>query len=153
MSELISRRKDIKWGTNAIKGSGNPNFNGGKYLDEKGYVRVRMPEHPASVRGYVYEHRLVMEDYLNRYLESWETVHHINEVKVDNRVDNLFLTTFPEHSAIHRAGKNVSLERRAKLRKNIREKRKIQGARTRDRQGKFTKEENPEDSICNPEEG
>lgn len=149
MSRLISRRKDIKWGTNAIKGSGNPNFNGGKYLDEKGYVRVRMPEHPASVRGYVYEHRLVMEDFLGRYLESWETIHHINEVKIDNRVDNLFLTTFPEHSIIHRSGKNVSLERKAKLRNQIRERRKNEGPRKRDARGQFIKEEKTGESICN----
>lgn len=141
MAGLISRRNDIKWGKNALEGSGNPNFNGGKYTDDKGYIRLLMPEHPASVHGYVYEHRLVVEEYLGRYLQSWETVHHINEIKIDNRIDNLFLTTFGEHSSIHREGKQVSLERRTKLRENIREKRKTQGPRQRDSGGKFVKAE------------
>lgn len=102
---LASQRKEIKWGNDARKGKGNPNFSGGKYIDDKGYVRVLRPQHPFANRGYVYEHRLVMEAYLGRYLETWETVHHINEIKTDNRVDNFFLTTTDEHSAIHREGK------------------------------------------------
>jgi hypothetical protein len=151
MSRLISRRNDIKWGTSAIKGSGNPNFNGGKYIDDKGYIRILQPDHPASVKGYIYEHRLVMEAHLGRYLQSWETVHHINEVKIDNRIDNFFLTTFAEHSAIHRTGKNVSLERKAKLREQIRERRKEQGPRQRDSGGKFVKKEKSDDSAGIPE--
>lgn len=147
MSNLVSRRNDIKWGTSAIKGSGNPNFKGGKYIDDKGYIRLLRPEHPNSVRGYVYEHRVIMEEYLGRYLQSWETVHHINEVKIDNRIENFFLTTFAEHSAIHRAGKNVSLERKAKLREKIREKRKENGPRPRDSGGKFIKQEKTGESA------
>ena len=141
MGNLISRRNDIKWGKDAIKGSGNPNFNGGKYIDDKGYVRVLMPEHPANLHGYIYEHRLVIENYLDRKLASWETVHHINEVKIDNRVENLFLTTFAEHSSIHREGKVVSLERRKELRSKIREKRKVDGVRKRNSGGQFIKKE------------
>lgn len=145
MSRLISRRNDIKWGARPMQGSGNPNFNGGKYLDDKGYIRVLHPEHPNNIKGYIYEHRLIVEKFLGRYLESWETVHHINEVKVDNRIDNLYLCTFAEHSAIHRAGKTVSLERRAALREKIREKNKTNGPRKRDAKGKFIKELPPQD--------
>jgi hypothetical protein len=140
MSRLISRRNDIKWGARPMQGAGNPNFNGGKYLDDKGYIRVLNPEHPNNIKGYIYEHRMVVEKHLGRYLESWETVHHINEVKVDNRIDNLYLCTFAEHSAIHRAGKTVSLEKRAALREKIREKTRENGPRKRDASGKFIKE-------------
>lgn len=123
--ELASRRKDVKWVESSTIGEMNPNYSGGKYIDDKGYVRVLHPEHPSSIRGYIYEHRAVMEKYLNRYLNPWESVHHINEVKCDNRVENLFLCTASEHSAIHREGKKPSESHKAKLRANMRQRNKL----------------------------
>lgn len=59
-----------------------------------GYVRVW----DALRRKYVYEHRLVMERYIGRSLRRGEVVHHINENRSDNRVDNLVLcTSVSEH--------------------------------------------------------
>ena len=113
---LASQRKDIEWTTKFASGEDSPNYNGGKYIDDKGYVRVLKPEHPKNIRGYAYEHRLVMEEYLNRYLQAWETVHHINEIKVDNRLSNLFLCTPQEHSALHKEGNKISAQHRAKMR-------------------------------------
>jgi len=141
MGGLISRRKDISWGRNVPSGPDNPNFTGGKYIDDKGYVRVLRTDHPYTNHGYVYEHRLVMEAYYGRILAPWESVHHVNEVKVDNRVENLFLTTREEHAALHAEGKVVSLERRTALRNKIREKRRMEGPRQRDASGKFLKKE------------
>jgi hypothetical protein len=117
--ELASQRKDIKWSPKNNTGSSNPNFAGGKYIDDKGYVRVLRPNHPRNIRGYVYEHRLLMEQYLGRNLEPWETVHHINEVKTDNRIENFFLCTHKEHSAIHMEGRKPTMGQKDKLRENI----------------------------------
>lgn len=122
MPNLASKREDINWKEKTIEGEMNPNYSGGKYIDDRGYVRVLCPEHPRSIKGYVYEHRLLMESYLNRYLQKWESVHHINEIKQDNRIENLFLCTMQEHSAIHREGKRPSEKHRETLRKAMNER-------------------------------
>jgi hypothetical protein len=120
---LVSRRKDLKWGNDARQGKGNSNWHGGKYFDDKGYVRARVPDHPFEVHGYVYEHRLVIEHAIGRYLEPWESCHHINEVKEDNRVSNLYLTTASEHSSIHREGHTHTMEHKDHMRKKMKGKR------------------------------
>jgi len=66
-----------------------------------GYRLINIPEHPKSFRGWYYEHRLVVEADLERILEEWETVHHINENKQDNRLKNLFLCTREQHDKAH----------------------------------------------------
>lgn len=77
-----------------------------KCINAHGYVLVYHPEHP-SLKGtratQVLEHRLVMEDKLGRYLEPHESVHHVNGVRHDNRVENLELW-----SRAHPAGQRVS---------------------------------------------
>ncbi len=132
---LASRRNNIAWRKNQV-GDNNPNFNGGRYIDDKGYIRVLKPEHPHHNKGYVYEHRLVVEAMLGRYLHPWETVHHINEIKLDNRWDNFYLTTIPEHSSIHREGKKQNKERRKKTSERAKERVKT-GARNN--KGRFEK--------------
>jgi hypothetical protein len=67
-----------------------------------GYVIINIPEHPKSFNGWYYEHRLVLEHDLDRILEDWETVHHINENKKDNRLINLFLCTRAQHNKAHK---------------------------------------------------
>ena len=115
--ELASLRDDIDWSARKpITGADNPNFSGGKYVDDKGYVRVLRPEDPNDICGYVYEHRVVMEDFLDRYLKSWETVHHINAEKLDNRITNLYLCTAQEHTAIHSEGRRLTWKHKDKLR-------------------------------------
>ncbi len=57
-----------------------------------GYVRVSAHDHPdADSRGYALEHRLVMEQVLGRRLLPFETPHHRNGDRGDNRPANLEL--------------------------------------------------------------
>jgi hypothetical protein len=59
---------------------------------DKRYIDVYIPSHPnCSRKGYVKEHRLVMESNIGRYLEPQETVHHKNGDRQDNRPENLEL--------------------------------------------------------------
>jgi hypothetical protein len=82
----------------------HPNWKGGKYYSKySGYVFVLCPEHPfADTRGYIREHRLVVEKYLGRYLDKNEVVHHINGIKNDNELKNLYLFTSSEHKTFHK---------------------------------------------------
>jgi hypothetical protein len=72
-------------------GENHPGWKGGR-TTHRGYVLLKRPDHPfATKRGYVYEHRLVMEEKLGRILSPSEIVHHKDGVKDHNDPDNLFL--------------------------------------------------------------
>lgn len=62
-----------------------------KWVGNHGYV----------VWGKRLEHRVVMEQYLGRSLESHEQVHHRNGVRTDNRLENLELVSSRNHHVHH----------------------------------------------------
>jgi len=114
--EFINRSK-------ARQGPRGSNWKGGRKKTSKGYVMVIDRRHPRSKnnRGYIFEHIVVMEKYIGRYLKNDEVVHHINGVKDDNRIKNLQLTTHGEHTRLHHLG----AKRSDKTRKEISEKAKL----------------------------
>jgi hypothetical protein len=65
---------------------------GGEWIKAgSGYVCVYAPNHPAASGGYVYKHRLVVEDVLGRYLVPGENVHHRDGNPQNNDISNLEL--------------------------------------------------------------
>lgn len=83
-----------------LKGEKSPSWKGGRWKS-KGYWKVYAPQHPfCDGHGYVFEHRLIMEQYIGRYLTPEEEVHHINGKITDNKIQNLQLLTKSEHRKI-----------------------------------------------------
>lgn len=84
-----------------------PAWKGGQ-IKRLGYVFIKAKDHPnADCLGYVKRSRLVMEKYLGRYLKPEEIIHHINEIKDDDRLENLQLCSCSsEHGKIKHSKRN-----------------------------------------------
>lgn len=80
----------------------SPAWKGGITKSKRGYIYIKSPNHPfKNKRGYVFEHRLVVEKEIGRFINKTEIVHHINGIKTDNRIENLELTTQSVHIKKH----------------------------------------------------
>jgi len=98
-------------------GEKNPAWKGGRMVDEKGYVYLLTPDHPFARDGYMAEHRLVVEERTRgedpnnpllvevdgkKYLKPSAVVHHIDEIKDNNKSRNLMLLPGQQfHSFLH----------------------------------------------------
>lgn len=92
ISDSIKKNKDKH---NYRKGEEVHNWNGGITINRDGYILQRIDGKQ------VLQHRHFMELHLERKLDSSEIVHHINEVKDDNRIENLQIMSRSEHAKHH----------------------------------------------------
>lgn len=97
-----------------------PSYKGGHTVLMGGYVLEFHPFHPdANMWGWVFQHRLVGEDMVGRPLvrsskpSEKECVHHKNEIRTDNRPENLEVMTFSAHRSHHT--KKMNDEKRVHL--------------------------------------
>ena len=61
-----------------------------------GYVEITIGESKGRL-----EHAVIMERRIGRQLLPHECVHHINQIRSDNRIENLKLMTRKGHAALH----------------------------------------------------
>lgn len=92
---------------NHPKGPASKFWLGRAYKTHSGYIRLPLsPDdffYPMTSGGTVLEHRLVIAQHLNRCLLPWETVHHKNGIKDDNRLENLeLIPSNYKHTALTR---------------------------------------------------
>lgn len=72
------------------------NWNGGFYVDQRGYKRVL-----TGVGEYSLEHRIIAEESSGNGSTHNKVVHHKNGDTLDNRKDNLDIMTSSEHARLH----------------------------------------------------
>nr|WP_242066250.1 HNH endonuclease [Brevibacillus laterosporus] len=88
------------------RGESAPGYRGGvSERGHKGYRKVLSSDHPyADANGYIFEHRLICEKLLGRYLEEDEIVHHRDGNRMNNHPSNLFIFYgHATHCAFHKA--------------------------------------------------
>lgn len=99
-NERKAWNKGKKYKMPQIAGEKNARWRGYRIKRKDGYVLVKSDENSVySTR--TLEHRIIMEKHLGRRLKGKEIIHHKNEIKDDNKPENLQLTTRKYHSEIH----------------------------------------------------
>jgi hypothetical protein len=97
--------------------------NGGvRFNQGRGYKQVIVDDyHPRKKDrkggNYIFEHILVMEKKLGRFLENYEIVHHIDKNKQNNNIENLHLFSGKDnkdssqmHNAAHESLEQIAID-------------------------------------------
>lgn len=96
------------------RGERNYRWSGGRKYLSQGYVLIHKPEHPHNMKGFILEHRHVVEQKIDRLLLRTEDVHHKDEIKDNNSPENLHLfKNRANHSYYHKMknlGRKVELK-------------------------------------------
>lgn len=81
-----------------------------RMISSTGYAKLRVGRsHPlADPNGYAYEHLVVWVAAGNSRPKPGEVIHHDNGDKLDNRLENLSLTTRGQHNHHHLADRGRS---------------------------------------------
>jgi hypothetical protein len=67
------------------------------------------PDHPnAMYHGYVYTHRLVVEQRIGRFLQNDEEIHHKDDNRLNNNPDNLEVVFEKDHQRLHHGWKKIN---------------------------------------------
>lgn len=86
----------------------------GESQKQNGYIEITTGENKGRSK-----HVVTMERHIQRRVTKNEIVHHLNEIRNDNRIENLELMTRSEHSALHarnrvKKGTNYDISKQAR---------------------------------------
>lgn len=110
---IITSKRMKKSRSKFFKNGGkSPSWKGGERVATDGYKLIHTPNHPfKDFNNYVREHRIVVEKQIGRYLLKKESVHHIDEIKINNIPENLIaFTSESAHQRFHFNPNNVKQE-------------------------------------------
>ena len=90
---------------NHVKGDRHYRWNKKRITSTDGYVKIRAGHaHPlADPNGYVYEHLMVWISAGREAPPAGYLLHHSNDDKTDNRIENLKMMSRADHNALHNA--------------------------------------------------
>jgi len=99
--KLIGKKSKAKF-TKEYKEKIREKHRGKKKRAINGYILIKDYQHPnRNAQNDVLEHIKIMSSYIGRPIKKGEVIHHINMVRNDNRIENLYLSTRGKHMKIH----------------------------------------------------